>query len=216
MPPNICRTIPQEQLISLKAAFAARCGYCPSEGQAQIHQSTKRFRVCVAGARFGKSMAEGFEIAFHLQFPNFRAWIVAPVYNLADKEFDWVMHFLAAYKRDDGRSLYEIGKICDPNKGPRNFSTPWGSFVETKSTENPEQLLGEELDLIAFGEGAYIPRKVWENQLRARIGPREGQLLAFSTGNSDSGLFSDFVANGFSDDPETKKDWQAVDYYSVF
>lgn len=199
----------------MKASFAKRVGYTPSAGQALVHSSNKRFRVVVAGARFGKSMAGGFEASFHLLFPDFRIWCVAPVYELADKEFNWCLEFLARYKAPDGRSIFDYGKLADPSKGSRTFSLPWGSFIKTKSTENADSLLGEELDMIVFGEASCVPREPWERKLRARIGPRDGMVLAFSTGAGDNGLFAEFVENGLSEDEETRKYWQTWQFKTI-
>lgn len=215
MPPNICRLMPANKLLAMKAAFAQKVGYTPSAGQALVHSSNKRFRVVVAGARFGKSMGGGFEGAFFLNFPDFRIWCVAPVYELADKEFNWTLEFLTRYKLPDGRSLFDLGKLSDPSKGSRTFSLPWGSFIKTKSTENADALLGEELDMIIFGEASCVPRAPWERKLRARIGPRDGMVLAFSTGAGDSGLFAEFVENGLSDDEETRKYWETWQFKTL-
>ena len=199
------------QLRDLKIKFAEKIGYVPSVGQAKVHLSEKRFRVPCAGARFGKSMCAGFEIAFYALFPDFRTWIVGPVYELAEKEFTWALEFLSRYKLSDGRSLLDFARVSSPSRGSRSLVFPWGAFVKTKSTEKTESLLGEELDLIVLAEASCIPREPWQRMLRARIGPRNGGLLAPSTGAGDSGLFAEFVANGKSPLPEFA-DWESWEF----
>ena len=144
---------------------------------------TEQKYICVSRPRrFGKSMAGGFEAAFHVAaFADFRVWIVAPIYDLSDKEFDWALDFLGRYEVKPGISLLRMCRLSSPVKGSRAVETPWGSFIKTKSTDNPDSLLGDELDLMILGEAGRIPKTVWERELRARLGPREGMVFAAST-----------------------------------
>jgi len=170
--------------------------YEPSPGQVLLHSSTARFCVCSAGSRFGKSMAAGAEVAFEFLKPNRRVWIVGTQYELAEKEFAWVVEFLSRFKIDDEQNFLSLCKVTNSQKGAKEISSPWGSFVRTKSTEKPQLLLGDELNLLVLAEASQIPKKIWERMLRARIGPRQGKMKAFSTGNGDNNLFSNFVADG--------------------
>ena len=211
--PYYQRNLTKSQLLALKATFAKKVGYRPSQGQADVHRSNKRFRVVCAGARYGKSMLAGFEMAFFLMFPDFRIWAVAPVYELADKEFNWALEFLSRYVFEDGRNVVDMGRLSNPQKGSRSFQMPNGSFMRTKSTEKPDTLLGEEVDLIVLCEASKTPREVWERQLRARIGPRNGMLLAPSTGAGDSGLFVDMV--NYGKNPMEYPDWKTWEFSTI-
>ena len=198
-----------EQIGQMKASFASQVNYQPSPGQAEVHLSTKRYRIVLAGARFGKSMLAGFEAAFYATtFVDCRIWLVGPSYELAEREFNWAVEFLSRYKMPGGQGrLIERTTISSPTRGKRKILFPWGSFIETRSTENMESLLGEEIDVIVLCEAACIPREAWERFLRARIGPRRGLLLAPSTGAGDTNLFAEFVNNGLENTPEFK-DWK--------
>lgn len=215
MPPNLCQTFTQEKLARMKAAFFARVGYVPSDGQSLVHFSNKRYRIVLAGARYGKSMLCGSEGAFFLLFPDFRIWCVAPVYELAEKEFNWCLEFLSRFRLKDGRNILDLGKLSNPSRGSRSLVLPWGAFIKTKSTEIPQALLGEELDMLILGEAACLPREPWERMLRARIGPRNGQVLAASTGAGDGGLFAEFVSNGQSDDPDFSPYWKTWQFKTI-
>lgn len=198
-----------EQIGQMKMNFASQVQYTPSPGQAEVHLSTKRYRIVLAGARFGKSMLAGFEAAFYPStFVDCRVWLVGPSYELAEREFNWTVEFLSRYKmpKTQGR-LIERCQMSSPTRGKRKIQFLWGSFIETRSTDSMESLLGEELDLIVLCEAACIPREAWERYLRARIGPRKGLLLAPSTGAGDTNIFAEFVQNGLADTPEMK-DWK--------
>ena len=209
------REISITNLVTMKANFAKMVGYFPSAGQASVHRSMKRFRVVLAGARFGKSMLAGFEIAFYLLFPDFRVWCVAPVYELAEKEFNWALDFLSRFKHPRiGTPIINLAKVSNSSRGSREIRFPWGSFCKTKSTEKPQALLGEELDLLIMGEAACMPREPWERMLRARIGPRSGMMLAPSTGAGDNNLFAEFVERGKSESPDDQ-DWQTWQFCTI-
>lgn len=199
-----------DQIVSAKANFANLVGYTPSRGQAEVHNSIARYRIVIAGARFGKSMLAALEAAFYATiFPDCRVWLVGPSYELAEREFNWVIEFLSRYKLKNCR-LIERTQISSPTRGKRKIVFPWGSFIETRSTENMESLLGEEIDLMILCEASCIPREAWERYLRARIGPRKGMLLAPSTGAGDTNLFAEFVQYGIENPPgfEDWKTWQ--------
>lgn len=177
--------------------------YEPHPHQADFHQSPARFRVVAAGARAGKSMSAGAEIALWLMFPDARIWICGPQYELADKEFDWCLDFMAKIPFRKGK-LIDFCKVSSASRGSRQITTPWKAFARTKSTEKASTLLGEELDVLVLSEGSQIRREPYERMLRARIGPRNGKIMAISTPNSDSGLFVDLFQRG--QDPE-QHDW---------
>jgi hypothetical protein len=164
-------------------------GYEPSPIQLMIHNSKSRFRVVAAGARSGKSMLAGFEIAVALLLFDTRIWCVSTQYELAEKEFDWAVSFLEKLKLPNGKSVLSLAKIKSAARGSKSLSFPWKSFVQTKSCEKPQTLLGVELDFLVLCEAAQLSRTVWERMLRARIGPRRGKMLATSTPNADGGLF---------------------------
>lgn len=199
----------------MKANFAEKVGYTPSPGQFEVHKSPKRFRIVMAGSRFGKSMCAAFESTFWATvFPDFRVWIVGPKYDLARREFKWCLHFISRYKTEDGRRLSDLVHIYNPNKGQQSIHYPWDSFIETKSTEELDQLVGEACDMIILSEASRIQRKAWEDCLRARLGDRQGMMLAPSTGSGDTNLFADFVANGLKGIGEFEE-WQTWQYTTL-
>lgn len=200
-----------EQILDMKANFANKIGFQPSPGQYQVICSDKRFRILMAGSRYGKSMVGGVEPAFYTHiFSDFRVWLVGPTYDLAEKEFNWITEFISRYPMPNGGRLIDRCQISSPTRGKRRILFEWGSFIETRSTENMKSLLGEELDMIVLCEASCIPREAWERYLRARIGPRKGMLLATSTGAGDTNLFAEFVKNGLTETEEFRqwKTWQ--------
>ena len=54
-----------------------------SPAQDTIAKSTTRFRVVVAGRRFGKTHLSIRELAYHARLPDKEVWYVAPTYKMA-------------------------------------------------------------------------------------------------------------------------------------
>jgi len=178
--------------------------YSPTNAQRLVHESSARFRICAAGARFGKSMLAGAEAAAMLMMPNTNTWICGTQYELAEKEFNWAIEFLNKLRFRD-MPILSYCKVTNSQRGQRSIIAPWGSYIRTKSTEKPQTLLGEELDFLVLSEASQISKIVWERMLRARLGPRKGRLLAISTPNADNGLFYDFYKKA---EEKADKEWQ--------
>lgn len=174
--------------LARKAEFARKVGYKPHSIQADFHTDTHRYLMLIAGARGGKSMAVGFELAYALLYPDTRCWVVGKTYQLADKEFDWALHFLSEYELSTGEKLIDLAKVSNPARGQRQIKFPWGSWLQTKSSDDMVGLLGEELDIIAIGEAAVVQLIAWLRFLKPRLGSRLGRLLLGSTPSGDSGL----------------------------
>jgi hypothetical protein len=93
---------------------------------------------------------------------------------MAQKVFAYVTEFAGKY---DKRLLKGA-----TNKSPQRFEIPeFNSWLECKSIDNPNSLLGEELDLVIFDEAARFPPEIYERYISARLASRQGKLFAIST-----------------------------------
>jgi len=152
--------------------------YTPHEGQRRFHESLARFKVMIAGSRYGKSLAAAREVMPWLLIENSRGWIVGPSYRLAEKEF----RYLAA----DAEKLF--AEQADKLKirrggahGPSSIIAPTGAEALTLSAADPTNLLGEELDWLILAEGAWLSEQVWTRALRARLTTRNGVMVLPTT-----------------------------------
>lgn len=161
-----------DEVVFDKEAYYEHTGYTPHEAQKVIHDSKARFRVVVAGRRWGKSLMAAKEIEPVLMLPGRRVWIVAPVYDLTDKVF-----------REVWDSLILKQGLPTERKSDREriIKFVWGATLEGKSAENPDSLLGEGLDLLVIDEAAKIKREIWEKYLRPTLTDRQGAALFIST-----------------------------------
>jgi hypothetical protein len=93
---------------------------------------------------------------------------------MAQKVFAYITDFAGRW---DKRLLRNV-----TNRPPQKFEIPeFGSFVECKSIDNVNSLLGEELDLVIFDEAARFPPEIYERYIAARLASRKGKLFSIST-----------------------------------
>ena len=149
-------------MVGTKADFFKDMGYVPSPGQQEFHNSSARFKVFAAGSRFGKSMMAGAEVAYEFLRPNHRIWIIGTQYDLAEKEFNWALQFLARVKLPNGRNILDMCKIINRQLGPKRIESSWGSSICTKSSEKLTSLLGEEIDMAVLSEASQHSTISWE------------------------------------------------------
>lgn len=129
--------------------------------------------VC-AGVRFGKSALCGYEVFKHLLCDNQRIWIVSLSYDMSQKVFKYVTDFAGTY---DKRLLRNAS-----HRPPQRFEIPeFNSFVECKSIENVNSLLGEEINLAIFDEASRFSPDIYERYIAARLASRQGKLFSIST-----------------------------------
>ena len=194
-----------------KANFFEAVGYRPSYPACMFHASLARFRVFSGGARAGKSMAAGLDVCPVLLTPGTHTWLVAPEYSQAEKELLYIaantvehpviskeFHLGAAASTARGGRW-----VCRPKDGDMEIRLAWGhglpdSWVRVKSSEKPNSLLSEELDLLVVCEASLIPPDRWKNKLLMRLTTRSGCAVLPATPAGGTGWFADLFREGLS------------------
>jgi len=157
-------------------------------GQLSVATSKSRFKVLVAGRRWGKTRL-GVWLCIAKAMQGKRAWWVAPTYSMA----------LEGWK--EIRTL-GIDYGCEVKEYEKTLYTPTGGQVTVRSADNPDRLRGAGLDFIVLDECAFIKEDVWKEVLRPTLTERRGGALFISTPRG---------FNWFSklyDDAETLADWE--------
>jgi len=140
--------------------------------QAEIHQSRKRFRVVNGGRRIGKSKLGGREAFAQCVIPGSYVWVVGPTMDLAEKEFrvvwDLVVdkHMIPVRRKSERETFIQFEN---------------GSVIECRTEENPDQLIGEGLDLVILAEAARLKERTWHQYIRPALADRQGRALFTST-----------------------------------
>lgn len=139
-------------------------------GQTHVRDSPARFKVLVAGRRWGKTLL-GVALCTKAGLEGKRAWWVGPTYPTASVGWRPLLHLAA-----------QIPKAW-PMKTTRTTHYPGGGWVQVRSADKPESLRGEGLDLVVIDEVAHIAKfdEVWEQSLRPALSDRQGKAIFIST-----------------------------------
>lgn len=140
--------------------------------QADVFESDARFRVLIAGRRFGKTHLSAVELACAaIERPRSVCWYVAPTYRMA-KEIAW-----DAIKRIVPRS--HIAR--KPNETELSVDLLNGSRIALKGADNPDSLRGLGLNFVVADEFAMLDPTLWQTVLRPALADRQGRALFVGT-----------------------------------
>lgn len=191
--------------------------YKPHENQIKIHQSTAKYRIVVAGRRFGKT-ALGLNEALYraLQLKNQIIWIILPHLKQA-KEVYWIDPDVTRYFMP-----FVQQKIIQKNDSDLSLHIlHTNSWIRLKGADNYESLRGSGLDLIIWDEVADVKPEAFEVLKPALADSPAHKMLYIGT---PKGLnhFHDFALYGnhagiirdFEKPIRSNEDWQTFHFTS--
>lgn len=139
--------------------------------QTAIFKASERFRVCVAGRRFGKTFLSTAEILNAALAGNDKnVWYVAPTYKAA-KEIAWEM-LLKGIPQE---------YIQKTNESSLTLRLLNGSVISLKGAEKPDNLRGRALDFCVLDEFADMRKEAWYEVIRPSLSDRQGSALFIGT-----------------------------------
>jgi hypothetical protein len=130
----------------------------------------ERFRVLVAGRRFGKTYLSLTELCRAAWRPGRKAWYVAPTYRQA--------------KRVAWKSLKQMTKpywARKPNETDLTIELVSGGSISLRGADNYDALRGDGLDFIVLDEYASMAPEAWTEVLRPALADKEGAALFIGT-----------------------------------
>lgn len=142
-----------------------------SSAQQTIADCDKRFRVVVAGRRFGKTHLSIRELAYHARIPNQEVWYVAPTYRQA-KQIVW---------RKLKNKLQDLKWVKRINESELTIFLKNGSTIALKGADNADSLRGVGLDFMVMDEFADIDHEAWTEVLRPTLADKQGKALFIGT-----------------------------------
>jgi len=168
--------------------------------QYEVFDNSERFRVVVAGRRFGKtylSISELIDVAV----PNegSHCWYVAPTYKAA-KEIAWDM-LIARIPPEWVRKS---------NETALTLTLINGSTISLKGAEKPDNLRGRSLDFVVLDEFADMRPEAWYEVIRPSLSDRQGSALFIGTPKGRN-HFYDLWTKG----TDGNTDWQAFQYSTI-
>jgi len=168
--------------------------------QDDIFFNDSRFRVVVAGRRFGKTFLSTYELLKHaLQGKSRNCWYVAPTYKAA-KEIAWNMLIDAI----------PDGYMTKKNETALSIDLRNGSSIALKGAEKPDNLRGRALDFCVLDEFADMRPEAWHEVLRPSLSDRRGNALFIGTPKGRN-HFYDLWTRGV----DGQESWEAFQYTTI-
>ncbi len=164
--------------------------------QAEVFACPARFRVLVAGRRFGKTHLALVEMLHAACTPGRTVWYVGPN-DEQSKRIAW-------------ERLKEMSKpfwAKRPLEEHMRIDLTFGSTVVVKGAFKPDNLRGNGLDFLVIDEYADMPPRAWVDVLRPALTDRKGRALFIGTPKGRNHFF-DLYERGKREDPE----WAAFQF----
>ena len=169
--------------------------------QSRIFEDDTRFRVVVAGRRFGKTFLSTAELLNRaLSKPDQNVWYVAPTYKAA-KEIAWDM--LSEQIPPD--------YITSKNETSLTIALLNGSTIALKGAEKPDNLRGRSLDFVVLDEFADMRKEAWYEVIRPSLSDRQGSAALFIGTPKGRNHFYDLYGKGVDGD----EGWKSYQYTTI-
>ena len=169
--------------------------------QGEVFSSRKRFRVLVAGRRFGKSYLSCIELLRGaIERPGETFFYAAPTYRMA-KDIAWKVM----------KRLVPKAWIKSKNETDLKIELVNGSTIELKGTENAMALRGRSLAGVVLDEDAFMDAEVWFEVIRPALADKQGWALFISTPDGTASWFYELWQYADSGD----KDWSRWQFTTI-
>ena len=165
------------------------------EPQGKVFGCSKRFRLLVAGRRFGKTYLALVELCRAAWAPRRTAWYVGPTYKQA-KRIAW-------------KALKQMTKPYwrqRPNETDLTIELSWGATISLRGADHYDSLRGEGLDFMVLDEYASMAPEAWTQVLRPALSDKIGKALFIGTPRGFNHFYDLFAA------ARTQPDWAAFQF----
>ncbi|MEO9387046.1 hypothetical protein [Chromobacterium phragmitis] len=136
------------------------------KGQKEVFSDNHRFRVVVAGRRWGKSQISKILIMKYAAVKNRLIWYVAPSYRMS-KQIMWPELLASIPKK-------WIKKVNETNLSIKLVN---GTLIELKGADNPDSLRGVGIHFLVMDEVQDITPDAWIKVLRPTLASTGGHAL---------------------------------------
>lgn len=148
-------------------------------GQSIVMNDKRRFRVVVAGRRWGKTQVSKISIVIAAASkPHQLVWYVAPTYQMA-RQIMW----------DDLRLSIPREWIIKMNETRMEIYLHNGSKIQLKGADKPDTLRGVGLNLVVIDEAQDVKKETWEEVLQPTLATTNGQALFIGTPKAYNWLY---------------------------
>lgn len=184
--------------------MAMRVNLSLHEKQWLVHRSKARFRVVVAGRRWGKTALSRVEmIKWAAKKKRQKVWYVAPSYRMA-KQIMWTDLLEAIPRR-------WIRKI---NETTLSITLINGSKIELKGADKPDSLRGVGIDFIVLDEFQDMTEETWTKVLRPTLADRGGSAIFIGTPKAYNYLYTVYK-NGQDPKLQARGIWESWQFPTI-
>jgi len=172
-----------------------------SLAQQSIVTAPQRFKVVIAGRRFGKTHLSIRELCFNAKEPDKTVWYIAPTYRQA-KMITW---------KKLRNKLIDLKWAKKINETELSIELKNGSTISLKGADNYDSLRGIGLDYLVIDEFADVTPEAWYETLRPTLSDKMGGALFIGTPKGLGGLGHDLytMSNEFPDE------WKSFQYTTL-
>jgi len=172
--------------------------------QSEVFWDPSRFKVVVAGRRFGKTHLALYTLIEKAKKPRQEVWYVAPTYGMARqimwRELKWSIP--GQWIKKIHETFLQIELIN-------------GSLIKLKGSDKPDSLRGVGLNYVVCDEFQDMKDFTWTEVLRATLSTSRGHAMFIGTPKSFN-HFHDLYAKGQDKDIRGWKSWQFPTIMSPF
>lgn len=153
-----------------------------SAPQNEIALNTSRFKVVVAGRRFGKTYLSMREICYRARLPNQEIFYITTSYRAA-KMILW---------KPLKRRLVDLRWVRKINESELSIVLKNGSTISLKGSEDPDKLRGVSLSYAVIDEAAECKlSELWGEIVRPALADQQGGAMFIGTPKGKSNAFYD-------------------------
>lgn len=166
------------------------------KGQMSVYQDNTRFKVVVAGRRWGKTQLAKTEIIREAKRPRRKIWYVAPTYRMA-KQIMWD-ELKAAIPRAWIKRVHETLMLIELINGTQ---------IECKGADKPDTLRGVGLSLVVLDEYQDMKPDTWHKVLRPTLARDRGNAIFIGTPKGFANIY-EVYRYGLEGGPKSWRSWQ--------
>lgn len=171
-----------------------------SKAQQAIVDAPQRFKVVVAGRRFGKTHLAIRELCRYARWPNREVWYVAPTYRQSK---------MIAWKKLKAK-LIELRWAKKINEADLMITLKNNSTISLKGADNADNLRGVGLDYLVMDEFAEIDSSAWFEVLRPTLADKQGHAMFIGTPKG----FSNWAHDLYMLETENTQ-WKSFQYTTI-
>lgn len=172
-----------------------------SKPQQTIAHDPSRFKIVVAGRRFGKTYLSMREICYRARTPNQEIFYLTTSYRAA-KMILW---------KPLKRRLLDLRWVSKINETELSITLKNGSTISLKGSEDPDKLRGTSLSYVVIDEAAECKlEELWGEVVRPALADQQGGALFIGTPKGKNNTFYDLFTQA-----SDAKDWATFQYTTL-